>query len=235
MVLSSAPLFLSIETATAVSSVALFREKRLIGTKEIREGNTHAQLITVIIGELLSSCDVKPADLSAVAVSKGPGSYTGLRVGVSAAKGLCFALGLPLIGYGTLDALAQHVFSIEGDAPDFIIPMIDARRMEVYTQVFDGKCLPLGAPTNLIIEENAFHEWLEKGKVLFVGDGVAKCKSLLEKNPNAIIREDLLCTSTITGELIYSRFTESDFEDLVTFEPFYLKDFVATKQKKGIL
>ena len=162
-----------------------------------------------------------------MAVSKGPGSYTGLRIGVSAAKGLCFALNIPLISVNTLESLAQSISIVEG----YIIPLLDARRMEVYSCVYNEKneiCREVRAE---IINENSFETYLKKGKVYFLGDGAEKCKELI-KNENAQFIDDKFPSANEMGEISYNKYKKNDIEDVAYFEPFYLKDFIAIKAKK---
>lgn len=225
-------LILAIETATQIGSVAVFEGEKLLGTIDIRKGKSHARLIMPMIEQLLGNLQIPPADLSAIAVSKGPGSYTGLRVGVSTAKGLCMALDKPLLALGSLETLAAKVVGLARELDAWICPMLDARRMEVYCAVFDAQLhsqMPIQAK---IMEEDAFEELLEKQKVIFVGDGVAKCRMILERNAHAILLDEALSSAGDMGKELYRLFQEEAFEDLQQFEPFYLKSFVATKSKK---
>jgi tRNA threonylcarbamoyladenosine biosynthesis protein TsaB len=228
------PLILAMETATGVSSVALFESGKLLGVTNYHADKLHSKMLTVMIDRLLSDLSVKPAELTAVAVAAGPGSYTGLRVGVSTAKGLAMALDKPLLSVGSLQALAHTVADFATAMKARIVPMIDARRMEVFCAVYDAdgsELLPVQAK---VMEEGAFADLLAGGPVLFLGDGAAKCAPLLN-SPNAILLSHRLSSATGMGPVIWEKYQRGDFEDLVTFEPFYLKNFVATKPKNKIL
>ena len=219
---------LNIETATKNCSVSISKNGKTIGLKEINTGGySHAERLHEFINDVIEIAQIKLSDLNAVAVSKGPGSYTGLRIGVSAAKGLCFALNIPLIAVNTLESLACSISKQEG----FIIPLIDARRMEVYTSVFYYSRKELKIVSAEIINENSFNNFLEKGKVFFLGDGAEKCKQILT-HKNAIFIDDKFPSANEMSELSYKKFKKNDIEDVAYFEPFYLKDFIAIKAKK---
>lgn len=228
------PFFLAFETATASSSVALYEGAELLGAVDYRQGKTHARLITVLAGRLLEDLAVPLPALSAIAVAKGPGSYTGLRVGVSAAKGLAMALDIPIMGIGSLDALAWTVRDLAGAMGARIVPMIDARRMEVYTALYSTAGKALEPPRAQVVAEGTFAAELAAGPLLFLGDGAEKCRSLLEDR-GGVVLGDRRSTAAGLGDLLLQKFRDADFEDLVSFEPFYLKDFVATVSKKNIL
>ena len=214
-----------IETSTALCSVALAEDGAVTAYRESSAPKAHASLTAVFIQELLSERELTLADCDAVCVSMGPGSYTGLRVGVSTAKGLCFGSGKPLLAVGTLDTLVAQAAS---DAR-FIIPMVDARRMEVYTAVFEnGRQITETAPA--IIDENSFAEYLEQGPCLFIGDGAGKCADVI-KHPNAIFCQCWPKASAMLAPAL-AAYKEKRFEDVAYFEPFYLKEFVATVSKK---
>ena len=225
-----------IETSTALCSVALAEDRAVTAYRESSAPKAHASLTAVFVQEVLNERGVTLADCDAVCVSMGPGSYTGLRVGVSTAKGLCFGSGKPLLAVGTLDTLvAQSLTSAEAEANveayRYIIPMIDARRMEVYAAVFEnGSQITETAPA--IIDENSFAEYLEQGPVLFIGDGAGKCADVI-KHPNAHF-----CQCHPKASAMLSPATEAllkeDFKDVAYFEPFYLKEFVATVSKKKL-
>lgn len=227
-------LILNIETATTACSVALAKDGKLISCKEINEGYTHAENLTVFIQEVLKEAGMKISELDAVAVSKGPGSYTGLRIGVSTAKGLCYALGKPLISVPTLQAMTlsarQNLQTPNSELLTIFCPMIDARRMEVYCALYDEN---LNAVKNIsaeIIDENSFSEFLSKSKICFFGDGSTKCKPKII-HPNAIFLENIFPSAKNMIELSKKAFTEKRFEDVAYFEPYYLKDFVAGKKR----
>ncbi len=221
-----------IETSTALCSVALAENGAIVAYRESSALKAHASLTAVFIQEVLQEKGITLDDCDAVCVSKGPGSYTGLRVGVSTAKGLCFGSRKPLIAVGTLDTLvaqAQMPDQAGNDGPRFIVPMIDARRMEVYTAIFEN-----GTQTTetspMIIDENSFADILEQGPVLFIGDGAGKCADVI-RHPNARFCQ---CNPTASAMLqpAIEALKEKRFEDVAYFEPFYLKEFVATVSKK---
>ncbi|SDW35927.1 tRNA threonylcarbamoyladenosine biosynthesis protein TsaB [Lutibacter oricola] len=218
---------LNIETATKNCSVSVAENGKTIALKEYNDGGySHAEKLHKFIKEVCEQSNIELSQLAAVAVSKGPGSYTGLRIGVSAAKGLCFALNLPLISIHTLEALAN---TIETENK-VVIPLLDARRMEVYCAIFkNGKTVEKVSAK--IIDENSFSEYLVESKVYFVGDGAEKCKSIL-KSENAIFIDDKFPSANEMSELSFYKYKKNDIEDVAYFEPFYLKDFVTTVSKK---
>ena len=215
---------LCIETATTNCSVALGKEGELLALKEDYSDNySHAERLHLFIDEILKENSLTPKDLSAIAVSKGPGSYTGLRIGVSAAKGLCFSLDLPLISVPTLTSLALQV---DVNAGDYIIPLLDARRMEVYTAGFSSDLKPVFETRAQILGENSFQEYLEKGKVTFIGNGVEKFKKICShKSADFVVGK--LPSAAEMVVLASERFSKKQFEDVAYFEPYYLKDFQA--------
>ena len=223
-----------IETSTALCSAAIAEDGVITAYRESSAPKAHASLTAVFIQEMLQERGLTLADCDAVCVSKGPGSYTGLRVGVSTAKGLCFGSGKPLIAVGTLDTLvAQALDNIEEFK--FIIPMIDARRMEVYSAVFEtagtgARQITETAPA--IIDENSFAEYLEQGPCLFIGDGAGKCADVI-KHPNAHFCQCWPKASAMLSPATEA-FNSERFEDVAYFEPFYLKEFVATVSKKKL-
>jgi tRNA threonylcarbamoyladenosine biosynthesis protein TsaB len=203
--------------------VALFRGTELLSIKEDNSaGYSHAEKLHLFINEVLSESNLELSQLDAVAISKGPGSYTGLRIGVSAAKGLCFSLEIPLISVPTLASLAASV-ELE-DA--MVIPMLDARRMEVYSAVFDAEGNELRETRAEVLNENSFSEYLEKGEVYFCGSGVAKFKTICTQ-PNANFVEKKLPSAKEMGTIAFAKYKKSDTEDVAYFEPFYLKDFIS--------
>lgn len=217
---------LNIETATKNCSVAIAKNGNIIAKKEIANQNySHAELLHSFIEELMCESTIKFKELSAIAVSQGPGSYTGLRIGVSTAKGFCFSLGIPLISIDTLTALAYQVKVSNG----LIIPMIDARRMEVYSAVFDEKHNKIRPVIAEIIDNNYLSNSSEI--IYIVGDCQEKIKSVLS-NSNIIYLEDIVYPSANEmGLLSYIKFKNNDFEDIAYFEPFYLKDFLISNSK----
>ena len=229
-----------IETSTALCSVALAEDGVITSYRESSAPKAHASLTAVFIQEMLSERGLTLSDCDAVCVSMGPGSYTGLRVGVSTAKGLCFGSGKPLLAVGTLDTLvAQASVSSEKSPYRFIIPMVDARRMEVYTAVFE-KTAEGDAPeyrqktetAPAIIDESSFSEYLEQGPCLFIGDGAGKCANVI-KHPNATFCQCWPKASSML-EPALTAYRSGDFKDVAYFEPFYLKEFVATVSKKKL-
>ena len=219
---------LNIETATKNCSVSLAKNGKTIICKEIAEiVFSHAERLHVFINEVLAEEKIIYKDLEAIAVSKGPGSYTGLRIGVSAAKGLCFALDIPLISVDTLQVLASQA-NIENGV---VIPMIDARRMEVYSAVFDKDNNKIREVKAEILDENSFSEFLGK-PIYFVGDSSEKAKTVFS-NPDFIFLEDnIYPSSNEMSKLSFDKFENKIFEDLAYFEPFYLKDFMITTSSK---
>ncbi|MBE6232125.1 MAG: tRNA (adenosine(37)-N6)-threonylcarbamoyltransferase complex dimerization subunit type 1 TsaB [Bacteroidales bacterium] len=251
-----------IETSTALCSTALAENGAVVAYRESSAPKAHASLTAVFIQEMLSERNISLSDCDAVCVSMGPGSYTGLRVGVSTAKGLCFGSGKPMIAVGTLDTLvAQAADEIRNDIMaavpkevdknptyKYIIPMIDARRMEVYTAIFahdtghsdlssedsypikEWKRATDTTPT--VIDENSFAEYLELGPCLFIGDGAGKCSDII-RHPNAHFRQCHPKASAMLAPALEA-YKEQRFEDVAYFEPFYLKEFVATVSKKKL-
>ena len=220
-------MILNLETATTNCSVSIARNGEIISLREDNSPNySHSEQLHIFIEEALKGASLAFKDISALAVSKGPGSYTGLRIGVSAAKGLCFSLDLPLISVSTLESLAM-----QGHAKnyDFIIPVLDARRMEVYSAIFDAQGNRLRETKAEIINKDSFLEYAQKGSVLLIGDGAEKCRELLD-HPNFSFLT-ALPTATEMGELSYKKFKANDFENVAYFEPYYLKDFMLPTKK----
>ena len=222
-------LILSLETSTTVCSVALHDNGKLIASSEMHKEQSHASKLAVLIDQVVKLADISMNSLQAIAVSEGPGSYTGLRIGVSTAKGLCFALGIPLISVGTLPLMAKQmqVKSIL-DNNTWLCPMIDARRMEVYCQLFDREMNALQSIEAKVIDEESFKESLGDRKIIFFGDGAAKCKSAIT-DPNAFFIDAIVPSAKELGILASEKFLRNELENLVTFEPFYLKEFLIKK------
>ena len=218
---------LNIETSTKACSVALHKNGELIVSREdVTTNFSHSEKLLKFISELFSDAKLSLSDLDAIAVSMGPGSYTGLRIGVSTAKGLCYGLDIPLISISTLKAMSFGM-ALEIKA-DLYCPMIDARRMEVYSAFFDINNTEVRKIQADIIDENSYKKELEK-KVVFFGDGSEKIKEKI-RHKNAMFISDIHPSAKNMGLLSYQKFTESLFEDLAYFEPFYLKDFVAGRK-----
>lgn len=223
-----------IETSTALCSVALCENGVITAFRKSDEPRAHASKTALFIKETLEERGLTVKDFDAVAVSEGPGSYTGLRVGVSTAKGLCFGAGIPLISVGTLDTLTQQAHDM-GAVPQgcrAIVPMVDARRMEVYTAIFNPDGTQVTETEAKIITESSFSEILEEGPVLFIGDGAEKCRNTLV-HPNARF---LQCCPEAAAMLrpAVKALNTKDFKDTAYFEPFYLKEFVTTVSKKKL-
>lgn len=233
---------LNIETATRVCSVVFSQDGKVQTIQESSSKNSHAEQITLFSEQVIYKSDISFSDLDAVAISKGPGSYTGLRIGVSTAKGFCYSLDIPLISIGTLPALAHGMIkkiSTEGKNPeDFLYcPMIDARRMEVYTALYNHKLEEVQKVEAKIITNDSFAEWFQQGKqIIFVGDGALKCKPLLSENQGAIFtEEEFMPSAAFMADLAEEKFKNGEFEDVAYFEPFYLKDFIPGISKvKGL-
>ncbi len=228
-------MILSIDTSTTVCSVALHKDSQLLGCYELYTERTSAAMLTTLIDNVVRHTGHELSQLDAIAVAKGPGSYTGLRIGVSTAKGLCFALDRPLIAINTLQALTLQILPTANRLlPTFFCPMIDARRMEVYCAMYDATGQEVQPTSAQIIDEQSFGEWLERGPVLFFGDGAAKCRPFLGHHPNALFLEQVVQPSARTvGVLATTAFTESRFENVATFEPYYLKEFMTTVPKRA--
>lgn len=227
-------LLLNLETATTACSVSLGKDGKLLSLKEQNGEYTHAENLTLFIEDVLKQAGVKLRDIDAIAVSKGPGSYTGLRIGVSTAKGLCYSLDKPLIAINTLRSMAEgmlHTASSAIPAVSLLCPMIDARRMEVYCAVFDSKGNEIRPTSADIIDENSFSGLLKDHSIYFFGDGSAKCKEALSQNKNAFFIPDIFPSAKDLVTLSEEAFNKKQFEDVAYFEPFYLKDFVAGKKK----
>ena len=225
---------LLIETSTALCSVALAGDGRIVAARESSEPRAHAALTAPYVQEVLQEGGLRAADLDAVCVSAGPGSYTGLRVGVSTAKGICFAAGVPLLSVGTLDVLVAQA-QADGLLPEgcrYVVPMVDARRMEVYTAVYtpDGERLTEVEPR--VVDADGFREERAAGPVLFIGDGAGKCRELLDAPGARFVQACPRASAMLSPAL--REFEAGHFRDVAYFEPFYLKDFVATVSRKKL-
>lgn len=230
---------LLIETSTEICSVALTINGLLTDIIESNEGQNHARLVTVFTEEILRRNRVTPDELVAVAVSKGPGSYTGLRIGVSTAKGICYARHIPLLAIGTLEAMTHHViqnrqsYAIPEDLPTRYCPMIDARRMEVFSMLFDEQGTMIKPIEAVIVDELSYAGELQKNRVIFFGNGSQKCREVVNSS-NAMFLSQVEASAKYMCDLAWQLYNKKQFEDVAYFEPFYLKDFVVTVSKKNI-
>ena len=232
-------LILCIETGTDICSVGLSRDGELISLRESDEGRDHAKRVGVFVDELLRENDVAPDELDAIAVGMGPGSYTGLRIGVSFAKGMCYGLQIPLVAVGSLDALAQvaiedneaGILDVDNWDDAVLCPMVDARRMEVYTRLFDAKGEALSEVSAEIVTEESFAEWRKDRQLVIFGNGAAKCREVL---PDATY-VNITPSARGLARLAEQQLQEGKTEDIAYFEPFYLKDFIVIPSKKKLL
>ena len=226
---------LQIDTATEVCSVSVSVDGKTIGKLDAVEPNVHASQLTLNIDKLLASLELTYQDLRAVAVSMGPGSYTGLRIGVSTAKGLCYALDIPLLGINTLESIYYgYTQNIDIVANAFYIPMLDARRMEVYMSIYNANS-DLLKPTEAIVVDQSTFENLQSDKIILFGSGASKLKDLFEGNETIVIDSEYKHSSSYLSHTAHKKFLNQEFEDLIYFEPYYLKEFIATMPKKIVL
>ena len=221
-------LILCLETSDTNCSVSLFDDDRLLHCEETNKKNSHAEYLNIFIEATIKKASITAKDLQAIAVSKGPGSYTGLRIGTSTAKGLCYGLDIPLIAVDTLGSLCRSVGS---DPPfEILCPTIDARRKEIYCSLYDQDLKQIRSTEAVILNNESFSEF-KNSKIVFLGSGAEKCKEELSHLENATFYSDKLPSSRFMGELAYSHYVKNDFEDVAYFTPFYLKDFIAGKPK----
>ncbi len=235
------PLILHLETATNVCSVALSEGDQILASRESSEDRSHGTLLTLFIKEVLKEAGKNSNQLDAVAVSKGPGSYTGLRIGVSATKGIAYAQNIPVTGIITLQSLTltakknQEIQNLQRVHPDLLFcPMIDARRMEVFTAVYNDQLDQIEPVSATIVEENSFDKILRKNHIVFFGNGAEKIKGTI-RHDNAHIITGIEPSAKQMVPLAIKKFINKEFEDTAYFEPFYLKDFIATTPKKKVL
>ncbi|HWA33417.1 MAG TPA: tRNA (adenosine(37)-N6)-threonylcarbamoyltransferase complex dimerization subunit type 1 TsaB [Cyclobacteriaceae bacterium] len=215
---------ISIETSTSVCSVALHENGGLVAAKELHQRHAAASQLAVQLEDLFSETRIPKRDIAAVAVSSGPGSYTGLRIGVAFAKGLSFGLEIPMIAIESLSVLASAVSSQQPG--ELLCPMIDARRMEVYCCLYDRALNPASRTQAIVIDSDSFHAELQDRKIIFFGDGAAKCREVIT-HPNASFLENLYPAAANMGTSAFHRYRTKDFVDVASFEPFYLKEFAA--------
>jgi tRNA threonylcarbamoyladenosine biosynthesis protein TsaB len=228
------PYILYLETATKICSVAIAKGETLISLKETSIGNSHSSLITLFAEDVVKEAKIEFSDLAAVCVSMGPGSYTGLRIGVSTAKGFCYALGIPLIAVNTLQSMAKLFINEHPELNKDIIlcPMVDARRMEVFTAFFNKQASFIRETKADIINDESYTDFLSENKVIFFGDGADKCRQILSQNANSQFDDSFTISSKGMISLAFNKFQKKQFEDTAYFEPYYLKDFVATIPRK---
>ena len=218
---------LAIETSTEICSVAMSNNEACMAVVEDNRENSHAEKIVLFIDQILKESGLKMNELDAVCISEGPGSYTGLRIGVSSAKGLCDALNIPLIAVSTLQSMAWGAREQHPDYKQYC-PMIDARRMEVYTAIYNSCLEPVKNITNVILDENTCWDFLREEKVVFSGNGMEKAVPILSQHANAIFCNTKTSAKYLL-ELGYKKYMEQDFADIAYFEPFYLKEFQVKK------
>ena len=238
------PIILSIETSTKACSAAIHQDGKLLSVSELYNEKSSSGMLTTLIEHVVKTASLKLQDIDAVAVAKGPGSYTGLRIGVSTAKGLCFTIEKPLIAINTLEAMAYQLsigrqsavnYQLSGSILSILLsPMLDARRMEVYCAVYKADTLEPLEPTQAkIIDETSFADLLENHKIIFFGDGAEKCRVTLDNNPNAVFLNQVIFPSAKNiGALATHSFEQQKFESVPDFEPYYLKEFVGITPKK---
>jgi len=227
---------LAIETSTNICSIALLSNNKIIAYKENSEHNSHSQSLTVLIKKLLEESDFNINKIDAFAVSIGPGSYTGLRIGVSVTKGLCFGLSKPVIAVSTLKALAKQFLnknSKKNNSNLLLCPMLDARRLEVYTALYKHDLTEIIQPQPLLIDETSFKKQLLKNKICFFGDGSEKCKNIINSE-NAIFDCSINISAIAVAQIAKIMFDGKQFADVAYFEPLYLKEFIAIKSTKKL-
>jgi|TARA_B110000438_G_scaffold8099_2_gene7956 tRNA threonylcarbamoyladenosine biosynthesis protein TsaB len=226
-------IILCVDTSSSICSVSIFKSSKLITSNFTEIKKSHSKLLITLIDKSLKDSNLKLSEIDAFAVSKGPGSYTGLRIGVSTIKGLCYSLEKPLISVNTLDILAKHALTIINDTDEFFLcPMIDARRMEVYTKLIDKTFNELEADRAMILDKNSFKENLENKKLYFFGDGSYKFKKIAKHNSFYFI-DNIFPTSEFMGEISNIKYENNQLENLIKFEPFYIKDFYFIKKKNN--
>ena len=228
-----------LETATNLCSVALCDSAGVISLRESNESKSHASTLTLFIGEILKEHGIRAHDLEAVAVSKGPGSYTGLRIGVSVAKGIAYGASIPLIGIETTLSMFWGIndseyIDAESEVKSFYCPMLDARRMEVYYSIYDSGGNKIKEISAEIITKDTFANIPESQKIIFFGDGALKCKEVINRK-NALFEANYKISASHMHKSVFQSLREKCFEDVAYFEPFYLKDFITSKPRKNIL
>ncbi len=232
-------MILCLETATPVCSAALCDSKGIISVMESHENKSHATQLTLFIEKLLEEAEIRPSELEAVAVSKGPGSFTGLRIGVSVAKGIAYGASVPLIGIDTTrsmfnGAITNAVEKYGTDSTSLFCPMIDAKRMEVYYSLFDANGKVIKKISAEVINNGSFSEIPESVKMVFFGDGAGKCHDMTG-HKNSVFDNDFMISAAYMYKTVFEEYNSDHFEDVAYFEPFYLKDFITTIQRKNIV
>jgi tRNA threonylcarbamoyladenosine biosynthesis protein TsaB len=232
-------MIICLETSTDLCSVALCKSEGVVALKESTENKSHAARLTLFIEDILSENGLRASDLEAVAVSKGPGSYTGLRIGVSTAKGIAYAASVPLIGVETALSMFHGINAplrekYEIDSTSLLVPMIDAKRMEVYFSVLSSDGKKVREITAEVIDENTFSDIPESFRMLIFGTGAAKCRNIIRRG-NVAFAEEFRISAACMYEPAYKALRDQKFEDIAYFEPFYLKDFITSRPKKNIL
>jgi len=226
------PIILNIETSTDICSICLSNEGAVLSFRETERSYSHSEVIAIFIDECVKEACIDMKDIDAVSISQGPGSYTALRIGAATAKGICFALSIPLIAIGTLDALKNSIINKAG-SNDLIIPMIDARRKEVYRCIYDSNGKILASVEPIILDEDTFKEYSQYDNLLFCGDGVPKSKDILTLENSQFFDEE--CSAKHMIGFSEEKFANKQFEDMSCYEPFYYKGPNITVQKKNIL
>ena len=232
-------MILCLETATNLCSVALCDNAGVVSLRESDESKSHASMLTVFIEEIFKHNGIRARDLSAVAVSKGPGSYTGLRIGVSVAKGIAYAATIPLIATETTLSMFwgirdNHSFGTESDANSLFCPMLDARRMEVYYAIYDSKGNKIKEISAEVINETSFVNIPQSQKIIFFGDGALKCREVINRK-NALFATDFSISASHMYKPVLNAYNDHKFENVAYFEPLYLKDFITSRPRKNIL
>jgi tRNA threonylcarbamoyladenosine biosynthesis protein TsaB len=232
-------MILCLETSTPVCSVALCESSGAVKLKESIDDKSHASRLTVFIEELLSGAGIRAGDLEAIAVSKGPGSYTGLRIGVSTAKGIAYAASIPLIGIETTHSMFHGIsetlkkkYGLSSNS--LLVPMLDARRMEVYYSIMTSEGITVKEISAEIIDERSFSDIPESVRILIFGDGASKCREVLKRD-NLVFADEFRISASYMYKPAFKSLRERQFEDIAYFEPFYLKDFITSRPKKNIL
>ncbi len=223
-------MIVSIDTSTPACSVALHDKGKLITELNLHQSKSSSAMLQVMLEDLLKFAQISWKEVQAIAVAKGPGSYTGLRICTSTAKGLCFALDIPLLAVNTLEAMTHQVSLTQASADYLLCPMLDARRMEVYCAVYEQDLKSYSPTEAKIIDANSFEDILLNRKVVFFGEGASKCQNVLAHQKNAIFLEGIFPRATHLGFLAYPKYQQQAFEDVAYFEPFYLKDFIGNKR-----